>query len=180
MFDPLLARIGRALDAAKIRYMVIGGQAVMLYGEPRLTKDIDITLGVSIEAIDAVVQAALAAGLEPLVDPRSFAAETMVLPCRDPDTTIRVDLVLSNSAYEDGALGRARAVITAGHPVRFASPEDLVVHKVIAGRPRDLEDVRAIVAKQAGLNTRFVEETLRAFEAELDEPFVERLRVATS
>jgi len=179
MFDPLLARIGRALDAARIRYMVIGGQAVMIYGEPRMTKDIDITLGVSIEAIDAVVKAAHDAGLEPLVDPRSFAAETMVLPCRDPGTTIRVDLVLSQSAYEDAALGRARVVPTAGHPVRFASPEDLVIHKVIAGRPRDLEDVRSILSKQPGLNRRDVEETLRGFEAELGEPFVERFRAAT-
>src|SRR6188768_1335515 len=176
MFDQLLARLGRALDAAQIRYMVIGGQAVMLYGEPRLTKDIDITLGVSVDALARVVQMVRDAGLEPLVDPQTFTVETMVLPCRDPATTIRVDLVLSHSAYEDAALGRARPVPTAGHPVRFASPEDLVIHKVIAGRPRDLEDVRSIVAKQPALDRRFVEQTLREFEGELGEPFLDRFR----
>jgi poly-beta-1,6-N-acetyl-D-glucosamine synthase len=43
MFQPLLARIGRLLDEARVSYMVIGAQAVLVYGEPRLTEDIDIT-----------------------------------------------------------------------------------------------------------------------------------------
>ncbi len=47
MFTTLLATIATALDQASIPYMVIGGQAVLLYGEPRLTEDIDITLGLS-------------------------------------------------------------------------------------------------------------------------------------
>jgi hypothetical protein len=34
--------------------MVIGGQAVLLYGEPRLTKDIDITLGEGIESLEKI------------------------------------------------------------------------------------------------------------------------------
>jgi hypothetical protein len=61
--------------------MVIGGQAVLVHGEPRLTRDIDVTLGVSLDRLPDVVAAAGAAGLKPLVDPESFARETMVLPC---------------------------------------------------------------------------------------------------
>ena len=44
MFEALLERIGGTIERAGIPYMVIGGQAVLLYGEPRLTQDIDITL----------------------------------------------------------------------------------------------------------------------------------------
>ena len=47
MFTNLLTRLARALDAARVPYMIIGGQAVLLYGEPRLTRDIDITLGIT-------------------------------------------------------------------------------------------------------------------------------------
>ena len=47
MFERLLQRLSRELEARSITYMVIGGQAVLLYGEPRLTRDIDITLGLS-------------------------------------------------------------------------------------------------------------------------------------
>jgi len=42
----LIRRIAEVLDQAKIPYMIIGGQAVLLYGRPRLTRDIDITLGI--------------------------------------------------------------------------------------------------------------------------------------
>ena len=51
MFEELLSRIATALDRAGIRYMIIGGQAVLLYGEPRLTRDIDLTLGIGPDEI---------------------------------------------------------------------------------------------------------------------------------
>jgi hypothetical protein len=54
MFQRLLEVIGRALDKSEVPYMVIGGQAVLLYGEPRLTRDIDITLGIGIEEIKKI------------------------------------------------------------------------------------------------------------------------------
>jgi hypothetical protein len=50
----LLERIALELERAGIPYMVTGGQAVLLYGEPRLTRDIDITLGVSTDQLDLV------------------------------------------------------------------------------------------------------------------------------
>jgi hypothetical protein len=46
MFEELLARLASHLSRHNLPYMVTGGQAVLLYGEPRLTKDIDVTLGV--------------------------------------------------------------------------------------------------------------------------------------
>ena len=42
MFDKLLSKIGECLSNHDLPYMIIGGQAVLLYGEPRLTRDIDI------------------------------------------------------------------------------------------------------------------------------------------
>jgi len=44
MFDKILARLGATLNESNLPYMIIGGQAVLLYGEPRLTRDVDITL----------------------------------------------------------------------------------------------------------------------------------------
>jgi hypothetical protein len=41
MFEELLIRIAKALDNNYIPYMIVGGQAVLLYGEPRLTKDME-------------------------------------------------------------------------------------------------------------------------------------------
>ena len=55
MFAQLLERLAVALDRAKIPYMIIGGQAVLLYGEPRLTRDIDVTLGVDVNRLADLV-----------------------------------------------------------------------------------------------------------------------------
>jgi hypothetical protein len=49
MFEETLIKIANFLNHLSIPYMIIGGQAVLLYGEPRLTRDIDITLGIDIE-----------------------------------------------------------------------------------------------------------------------------------
>jgi hypothetical protein len=48
MFTPLLERIALGLEKRQIAYMIIGGQAVLIYGEPRLTRDMDVTLGVGL------------------------------------------------------------------------------------------------------------------------------------
>jgi len=54
MFKKLFKKIANELNTHNIPYMIIGGQAILLYGEPRLTKDIDITLGIGIDGVREV------------------------------------------------------------------------------------------------------------------------------
>ena len=148
--------------------MIIGGQAVLLYGEPRLTKDVDITLGIPPGDVGLIVAAASNLGLDILVeDAVEFSARTSVLPCRDPDTTLRVDFIFSWSAYEAEALTRVRRVPMGNTEVCFASPADVVVHKVIAGRPRDIEDVRGILVRNPELDLVHVRKWLEQFDQAL-------------
>jgi hypothetical protein len=174
MFESLLERIATALDAAGIPYMVIGGQAVLVHGEPRLTRDVDITLGVDIDQLPAVLRVVTVLGLVPLVDPEAFTRATMVLPCQDARTQIRVDLIFSFSPYERQAIGRAGSIRMGSADVQFASVEDLIVHKILAGRPRDLDDVRAVLNKNPAADRGFVRDKLAEFSATLGEPLVER------
>ena len=174
MFEQLLERISLALDEAGIPYMVVGGQAVLLYGEPRLTKDIDITLGVTLESLGKVLALAQHNALNPLVDPETFTRRTLVLPCQDQQTGIRVDFIFSFSPYEAQALERVRMVKMGSVQVKFASPEDLIIHKVIAGRPRDLEDVKSVLIKNPKIDLTYVRQWLREFTTALEEPFEAR------
>jgi len=81
MFLKLLAKIANELRKLRIPYMVIDGQAVLLYGEPRLTKDIDITLGVGVGGLPKVQSVVQKLTLRILVDdPEGFVHRTMVLP----------------------------------------------------------------------------------------------------
>ncbi|HET6921951.1 MAG TPA: nucleotidyl transferase AbiEii/AbiGii toxin family protein, partial [Anaeromyxobacteraceae bacterium] len=175
MFAELLARLARGLEAARLPYMVVGGQAVLLHGEPRLTRDVDVTLGAGLERLPDLLAALGAMALRPLVDPADFTHRTLVLPCDDPATGLRVDFILSFTPYEREAIARAKLVTVGGARVRFATAEDLVVHKVLAGRPRDLEDVRGILRKAPDLDASAVRTALRAIGDAVAEPLVDRL-----
>ena len=107
MFTGLLKKIAQALDNEGIPYMVIGGQAVLVYGEPRLTRDIDITLGASLERLPEMVSLTEDIGLDILVDPAEFTTRTLVLPCRDHETgdSGSITYMFSWSAYEEARPG---------------------------------------------------------------------------
>jgi hypothetical protein len=60
-------------------------------------------------------------------------------------------------------------MIIDGQGVRFASAEDVIIHKIFAGRPRDLEDVRAIVIKNPGIDRTYIGNWLEQFDASRDE-----------
>ncbi|MBW1678953.1 MAG: hypothetical protein JRJ08_02225, partial [Deltaproteobacteria bacterium] len=101
MFEELLSRIGESLNRHSIPYMIIGGQAVLLYGEPRLTRDIDITLGVNTDHLNELLAVVQELSLKPLPkDVKSFVRQTMVLPALDEGTGIRVDFIFSFTPYE--------------------------------------------------------------------------------
>ena len=148
MIDELIVRIARSLDKEKVPYMIIGGQAVLLYGRPRLTRDIDITLGVDADQFEAAARVCADSGLEIRPgEPEAFAAETGVLPAEDVASRMRVDFIFSFTPYEQQALSRTRQVDLGGYAVRFASCEDVIVHKMVAGRAIDEEDVKSMLVK---------------------------------
>lgn len=175
MFEKLLERIAQSLKNAGIPYMVIGGQAVLLYGEPRLTKDIDITLGADLSRLEDVLSAVRDMKITPLVDPETFTRETMVLPCSDPETGIRVDMIFSFSPFEQLAISRARTVHIGEADICFASLEDLLVHKFIAGRARDLEDARVVLLKNPNADLAYIRHWLSEFSILTNENYLDRL-----
>jgi hypothetical protein len=165
MFEALLSRIAAELGKGGIPYMIIGGQAVLLHGLPRMTKDIDITLGVDTQDLDKVVKAVTAIGLDIIPDHfEAFVEKTFVLPAQDKKSGIRVDFIFSFVPYERQAIERAKPVLLNGEPVMFASAEDVVIHKCFAGRPRDLEDARSIVIKNPDIDRAYVRHWLKALE----------------
>jgi hypothetical protein len=154
--------------------MVIGGQAVLLYGEPRLTKDIDIMLGVGIDFLNQIERIVKLLGLNPLVSNiADFVKETMVFPVQDRKSGIRVDFIFSSSSYEKQAIQRALGIPFGKTVVKFAAVEDVIIHKVIAGRTRDMEDVQAIMLRRLGCNISYIGKWLKKFDSALSERYWE-------
>ena len=171
MFQKLLKKIANELNAHNIPYMVIGGQAVLLYGEPRLTKDIDITLGVGVSKLNEINSIVEKLNLKTLVD-ENFVQDTMVLLAIDEKTGIRVDFIFSFSPYEKLAIKRAPGIKFGDTIVKFASLEDLVIHKIIAGRAIDIEDIRSIILKNPDYDTKYIKRWLQDFDKSLNEKFL--------
>lgn len=162
MFESLLARIALALERSGVAYMVIGGQAVLLYGEPRLTRDIDITVGADSTKLDFLLDVIREAGLIVAVkDLPQFVKATNVVPALDEPSGIRVDFIFSFSEYEQAALARVKTVRLGDGDVRFAAVEDLLIHKLVAARPRDMDDVRGILSRKPALDEIYLKRWLK-------------------
>jgi hypothetical protein len=101
-------------------------------------------------------------------DIESFVRQTMVLPAFDETTGIRVDFIFSFTPYEIEAIKRARRIKILEQEVFFASPEDVIIHKIFAGRPRDIEDVRTIILKNPEIDNQYIKGWLREFDASSD------------
>jgi len=165
VLEKLIRKIAERLDADKIPYMVIGGQAVLVYGRPRLTRDIDITLGIDADDFALVEKACKKLKLKMLPEkPEDFAKETRVLPAEQQKSGIRVDFVFSFSEYERQSLKRAKRVNINNYPVKFASCEDVIIHKMVAGRAIDEEDVKSILIKNKdSIDLKYVKRWLSQF-----------------
>jgi len=161
----MIKKISKQLDKDKIGYMIIGGQAVLLYGTPRLTRDIDITLGVDTDRFSLIEGICKKLRLKILPeDPEDFARDTKVLPAEDVKLKIRVDFIFSFSPYESQAIKRTKEGVMDGYPVRFASCEDVIIHKMLASRAIDAEDVKNILIKNKdSLDVGYISEWLSQF-----------------
>ncbi len=148
-FTKLITRVTGALTRAGFPCMIIGGQALLVHGQARLTEDIDIILGSAPDDLPRILEVCRELALVVLPgDVIGFVQDTFVLPAADPDTRVRVDFIFSSLPYERAAIGRAVLIDLDGTAVPFAAAEDLILHKLLAGRPRDFEDIQGIVSRK--------------------------------
>jgi hypothetical protein len=169
VFVELLKKIAEALDDLQIPYIIVGGQAVLMYGEARMTRDIDITLGIGIDSLNELLPAMEGIPLVARIsDVQSFISETSVLPAMEPSTGICVDFIFSETPFEREALNRANGIRFDKSTIRYASLEDLIVFKMFAGRPRDLDDVGSIIQKNPEYDLAYIEKWLRIVGGSID------------
>jgi hypothetical protein len=144
----LAAELQGILDARQWRNCLIGGLVLQRWGEPRLTKDVDLTVLAGFAGEAEVVDALLAqfAGRRP--DAREFALRNRVLLVQSADG-IGMDVALGALPFEERMMERASEFEFApGFRLRTCSAEDLIVMKAFADRERDWLDVEAVLIRQ--------------------------------
>jgi hypothetical protein len=150
-------------------WYVFGAQAVLHWGRPRLTADIDVTVQLGTTKTARLIEAMQEEGFDLRVEGTpAFVQATRVLPFLHTASQWPLDLVLGGPGLEEAFLRRAVPVeVAPGLHVPVISAEDLVVTKVLAGRAKDLDDVRGIVAANTDLDAGAIRATLRMLEEAL-------------
>jgi predicted nucleotidyltransferase len=132
------------LNAAGVRYLIVGGYAVMVHSEPRYTKDLDVWIEAD-EANAGRLFAALAEFGAPMQDyqPSDFTTpDTFFQIGIDP---VRIDILTSVRGLEfPQAWARSVAVDFGGVPAPVLSRQDLIAAKLASGRPQDRRDARRL------------------------------------
>jgi hypothetical protein len=145
--EDALAEITSFLDRQDVQYMVIGGIANLIWGEPRATLVVDVTVLVPPDAIDSFIESVGREFTILVKDPSDFVRDTRVFPVSMP-SGVRIDLIFGLLPFEEEAVRRAARVEAAGRTIRVCTAEDLILMKIISDRPRDIDDARAIVRRR--------------------------------
>ena len=162
----LLADLARELARLRVPWFVFGAQAALLWGRPRLTTDVDITVRLGDIDAQTLVEALGSRGFDVRITATpEFVRQTRVLPMVHQPTGLAVDVVLAGPGLEDEFLARAVLVEMGGIAVPVISAEDLIVTKTLAGRSKDIEDIRGVIAERGDeLDTNQIRRTLRLLE----------------
>lgn len=139
------------------RGCVIGGLAVQRWGEPRQTRDVDLTLLSGLGGEERFVDPLVARFRARTPDARRFALERRVLLI-ESDSGVPLDVSFGGLPYEARVLDRATPFeLESNVRITTCSAEDLIVLKAFAGRPLDWVDVEGILVRQgARLDRRLV------------------------
>lgn len=166
-------RLHQFLSEREILYVIIGGIAVQRWGQPRLTRDVDLTVLLQAGREEPVLREMLRAFPGRVDGALRFALVHRVLPVQVPGGS-EADITLGLPGYEEGVIARAVDYdLGDGRVVRLCSAEDLIIHKAVAGRPQDVMDIEGIVARQRDrLDLAHLRRWLGEFSALLDDPAV--------
>ena len=174
MLEPLLAPVAaiqRVIEKLDDRGVIIGGVAASLLGEPRLTADADALLLISIDEVPMLIELAQAEGLHPrYADIVDFARRSRVVLFRHRESGIDVDISLGLLPFEIEAVERSQEHRAGSLTVRLPTPEDLIILKAVAHRPKDMLDIEAVIAAQPHLDKARIAYWVRQFAELLEMP----------
>lgn len=149
----------------------IGGVAASVLGKPRMTADVDGVILIDDEEIADVINLAKGVNLEMRIpDAGTFARRSRVLLLQDSRNDIAVDLALGLLPFEYDTVENSRIVEIEDIRVKMPTREDLVIMKAIAGRPKDLEDIRGLLQVASDFDLDYVWERVEGWAMMMERP----------
>ncbi|NOZ67707.1 MAG: nucleotidyl transferase AbiEii/AbiGii toxin family protein [Deferribacteres bacterium] len=147
-----------------IPYVLIGGIALQWWGEPRFTRDVDVTILVEPGEEEKVIRKILNKFSPRISDALEFAIKNRVCLVKSK-SGYEIDISLGIPGYEEEVIRRTvECELDRNRTVNICSAEDLIIHKAVAGRPQDLSDIEGIILRQGRkLDVEYIHLWLREF-----------------
>jgi hypothetical protein len=162
-----LRRAVQFLEREDIPFVVVGGLANAVWGEPRTTRDVGLKVYIgerTAREFAALVAEEFAPATPPPGGPALVVSITML-----PD--VMVDFLIAIPGYEEEVLARARSFKFGDMTLPVCSSEDFIIHKIIADRPKDWADVEGVLIEQQGqLDQAYIRIWLEQFAEILERP----------
>ena len=154
-------------------FCFIGGLAVLRWGEPRLTQDIDVSLLTGFGRERHFASLLVERYRTRIADAVDFAAQRRVLLLQSDDG-YGIDIAFAALPFEELIIRRASLFEFLPHlALRTCSAEDLLVLKAFSNRPKDQQDLSGIVARQRSeLDWAYIEAQLQPLLEVKDDPSI--------
>lgn len=161
-------RLVDLLESNGVPYVIMGGIAVSIWAIPRATYDVDLTLAVDEPGLNEFFRLAKAVGFD--VDAPFETGFRDVLAGMEKvrldwwtasARRVEVDVFLVTSSFQAAAFARRVRARIDGRETWVLSPPDLILHKLVARRPKDLADVQNLLAIQGMADEPYVREWAR-------------------
>ena len=142
------------LDNAGIEYMLVGGLAVGIWGEPRATVDIDFLVSFNVNEFHSLSQKISESDAFVFIHDKPIAFERVSLlrATLKSDLDIYVDFLFADDEFKKDALSRRQSVNLADFTVNIPTPEDLILLKILSDREQYLLDAKKIFEMQNNIS----------------------------
>lgn len=142
-----LLKAVEVLDSLGAPYMMFGGNAQNIWGNPRFTKDADLVFVLDDAQFGQMLESLARLGFAvelPLHLDRLTRGRVVKLPFGKTS----VDFIVGETPFDQSAFARRQQVEYLGVSLRVVTPEDLILYKLIAHRAQDLADIEVVIRRQ--------------------------------
>lgn len=164
-FEISLQNLDHFFSENSIEYSIIGGIAVIIYGEQRTTRDIDATVLCELEDLESfhkLIEKKFTPAFKCTLE---YFKRNFILPVDDPDTNLRIDIAAGLTEFDKSVISRRRRKAFGKTEIFVCSLEDLIIYKLFAKREQDIADIKHLVEKNLNsLDKKYLIETAEKFK----------------
>lgn len=169
----LLQRVAGAFATERVDFLLIGGMALSVWIEPRLTKDCEIVVRIRKVQQSRLKGALVAAGARATSLRMRLMFERPFIRLKTTDGPM-LDVHRCMTAHDLSAFEHSALIRKWGHPIRVAAAEDLVLYKLQAWRLQDRADIQSLLVQVKDLNHEYIESWLDPIRKATNHPMWDR------